>query len=212
MYAYRHNQHVRLSKQELVDCSSQSYDPSYHNLGCNLGYPNDAYRYVQQHGVYEEAFYVYRGLGNEKCYTGSIGNRHPKYHVNTYYRLGNNAPDTSIMNIIRSQGPGVVVIHGTSDVFKHYRGGVMRNLLPGSTTVNHVVALVGWGSENGVDYWIIRNSWGEGRVKIVLIYLKVFIDNFYIIKVGVNTDTRGSNDTTIWLASTTGLAMLFCTD
>lgn len=160
--AFRHHTEVRLSKQELVDCSSQHFDPSYHNQGCTLGYPNDAYRYVQQHGVYEEAFYAYRGLGNERCYSGSIGSRHPKYHVDGYYRLGNWAQDGTIMNVLHGTAPGVVVIHGTSDVFKHYRGGIMRNLLPGSNTVNHVVALIGWGTEGGVDYWIIRNSWGQG--------------------------------------------------
>lgn len=47
-----------------------------------------------------------------------------------------------------------------------YTGGIVqdRNIL--HMLVNHIVSIVGWGTdeETGEQYWIVRNSWGQVRV------------------------------------------------
>lgn len=123
LLAYRHGLHgIHLSKQELVDCSSKSYDHTYMNEACQYGYPPEAYRYMLQHGVMEERAYPYNGKPHEVCYTNRLtsasGNR---YHIQGYNRLSVGASDQQIQQALYKHGPAVVVIHGTSDIFRNYQ-------------------------------------------------------------------------------------------
>ena len=55
--------------------------------------------------------------------------------------------------------PLSIAIASSSSVFMQYKSGIISSSACG-TSVNHAVNLVGYGSDNGRDFWIVRNSWG----------------------------------------------------
>jgi cathepsin X len=63
----------------------------------------------------------------------------------------------NIMAEIMTRGPVAAGIDAT--VLENYSGGIITATQPAN--IDHIVSIVGWGEENGVKYWIGRNSWGQ---------------------------------------------------
>ena len=63
-----------------------------------------------------------------------------------------------MMQEIYQRGPIACSIAST-EVLEDYKYGILNDTTPVKET-NHVVSIVGFGEEDGVKYWTIRNSWG----------------------------------------------------
>ena len=60
---------------------------------------------------------------------------------------------------LMTNGPMEVAFDVYED-FMTYKSGIYQHVT-GARLGGHAVKLVGWGVENGVEYWKIANSWNE---------------------------------------------------
>lgn len=151
---------VSLSEQQLVDCSLGF---KYGNHGCNGGLMDGAFNYAIDNGMCTESDYSYQaenGNCNSKCT--------PVVSMSSCVDVTpNNEIDLAkALNI----GPVSVAIEADTRVFQLYTGGIITGTSCG-TNLDHGVLVVGYGSERGTDYWIVKNSWSsswgeEGYVRI----------------------------------------------
>jgi len=56
--------------------------------------------------------------------------------------------------------PVSVSIEADKAVFQQYKSGIFDSTSCG-TNLDHATLVVGYGSENGTEYWIMKNSWGS---------------------------------------------------
>ena len=60
-------------------------------------------------------------------------------------------------------------LYASDKSFGNYANGIFSGC--SSKIINHAVLVYGYGTENGVDYWLVKNSWGTdwgngGTIKI----------------------------------------------
>ena len=148
---------VDLSEQILVDCDT--YDSA-----CNGGLMEYAFQWIKENGMETEEDYPYTG------YKGSCKADPSKYidmKVTGWKKLGSSTSTWSpvdeeeIKEFLYETGPLAIALN--ANPLQTYSGGILdktSSQCPVSG-INHAVTLVGYGAESGVDYWIVKNSWGE---------------------------------------------------
>jgi len=64
----------------------------------------------------------------------------------------------AIMNEIYQRGP-VACGMAVTEEFENYTGGIFVDET-GAKSLDHDISIVGYGVENGIKFWKVRNSWG----------------------------------------------------
>jgi len=154
---------VDLSEQELVDCATGL---SYGSHGCNGGQMEGAFKFVIENGQCSNSEYPYTS-GTTKT-GGTCKKCSAVAQINTCYDVKPN--DQISLKGAVAQQPVAVAISADTKLFQSYSSGVITSSSC-YTSLDHGVLVVGYGTENGQDYWLVKNSWssswGEnGYVKI----------------------------------------------
>lgn len=164
VWAISTGQLLDLSEEYLVDCATGL---GYFNMGCNGGQPDSAFKYMINNGQCYESSYPYTAgvtkvAGScQKCSAAPV-------HFSKCYDVPSG--NQLLLKEAVANQPVAVAIEADTTYFQLYSGGILTSSAC-KTNLDHAVEIVGYGEENGVKYWNVRNSWGNwgesGYVRIL---------------------------------------------
>jgi C1A family cysteine protease len=148
-WAIKKNQLLVLSEQQLVDCSKK-----YGNMACNGGLMDNAFHYVMDNGICSETSYPYTS-GK----TTVAGTCQSCPTVASIIGCSDVSPNNQLaLKEAVSNGPVSIAIQADSKIFQSYTSGIITGPSCGQT-LDHGVVITGYGIENNIKYWKVRNSW-----------------------------------------------------
>merc|ERR1711934_533897 len=160
---------LSFSEQQLVDCSFLSYG----NLACNGGLQENAYNYYEA-GYKAELESVYPYTSGTTMSKGTCAYDSSSTTAVTVSSYDAVTPDSyTDMKAALNVQPLAVSIEADKLCFQFYSSGVLDNTACG-TSLDHAVLAVGYGTENGQDYWLVKNSWNttwgdQGYIKLAIV-------------------------------------------
>jgi len=129
-------------------------------MGCNGACPASYISFfastLKGQSVHEVDYPYLDRNPNLSCPSGK-----PIYNSGAYVATplpDNYCTEDKLKTLVATKGAVVVGIYASDRGFSNYAGGVFDGCT--NQTSNHAVTVVGYGTENGVDFWLVKNSWG----------------------------------------------------
>lgn len=144
----------------MTDCSKE-----YGNMGCSGGLMDDAFKYVAKTGgLCSEEEYPYQAKDG-KCAASRCGTKYDP--ISSFVDV--DYDDEDALKSAVAQHPVSIAIEADELSFRFYHSGILDGHC--GDKLDHGVLLVGYGSDDGMDWWKVKNSWGtewgeDGYVKI----------------------------------------------
>ena len=143
---------VSLSEQQLIDCSKKEG-----NEGCDGGLMIAAFKYIEKNGGDDtEESYPYRAENGRCEFNPKTIGATCKAHVKVAKKDCN-----ALQEAVATIGPISVAMDASQMSLQLYKKGVYDPKHCSETKLDHGVLAVGYGTEDGKDYWLIKNSWGK---------------------------------------------------
>lgn len=151
-YAIASGNLIELAPQVYVSCMKNPQDCGGTG-GCEGAIAELAFNYTKTNGIAAAANYPYTG-SDSKCKQFT-----PAVKVTGYVKLPANDAG-SLATAVATKGPIAISVAAGGFGWQLYGGGIMSGCT--NTDIDHAVQAVGYGTDNGKSYWLVRNSWGAG--------------------------------------------------
>jgi len=149
-YFKKHGELKSFSEQQLVDCAQK-----YGNHGCQGGLMDNAFKYIEAgNPLMEEAAYPYTAKNGRTCkYEKAQGVGSVASHKDVQKR------SAAQLKAALQIAPVSIAIEADKMVFQTYKHGVITGSSCGKK-LDHGVLAVGYGTMDGKDFFLVKNSWG----------------------------------------------------